>query len=70
MPYGEHLARCFDCGTSFVCGDCIPSFCAACKCKRYGHCAIDGIGFCLRCCEPLPAIDDAWLAEQRDQGAA
>jgi hypothetical protein len=31
MVYGENLSRCFKCGKSFICGDCIENECQDCK---------------------------------------
>lgn len=28
MPTGEHLARCLNCGKTWIVGDCIPAFCS------------------------------------------
>lgn len=37
MPIGQHLARCLNCGKTWIVGDCIPSFCSE-EC-RAGHTA-------------------------------
>lgn len=54
MPCGENLARCLECGKSWIVGDCIPSTCPQCLCKKEGHQQIGGLPVCVRCGERLP----------------
>lgn len=49
MPGGENLAHCFECGKSWIVGDCIPTICPECECKQRGHLPIRGAGICGRC---------------------
>lgn len=53
MPIGNHLAVCGTCGRQWIVGDCIPSECPTCECKRLGHLPITSI--CGRCGQRLPA---------------
>jgi hypothetical protein len=64
MPIGEHLARCFECGRSFLCGDCIETICRDCECKRIGiHLAFGNI--CGRCGKILTKEDKDVIKNKR-----
>lgn len=45
MPFGQHVARCFHCGTQWIVGDCIPSICRECEAKGHSGTPLD----CEKC---------------------
>lgn len=47
MPIWNHLARCHECGKQWIVGDCIPSTCPECECKKRGHLWVGSV--CGRC---------------------
>lgn len=49
MPTGTNITRCVECGTTFMCGDCINPFCDDCECKKLGHIVLPLFGICSRC---------------------
>ena len=59
MPIGSNLARCHECGKTWIVGDCIPTMCGDCECAEKGHEWYGSLRICVRCGSRRPLIDCA-----------
>ena len=68
MPFGQHIAHCFCCGTSWICGDCIPPVCP--DCSRHGHTGHWDCPVCEKIREHRSTAIKAAVEAERRQKAA